>query len=149
MNCSKQRTLIQSNLYHPGQLVTLGLTVRGKKSASTNVSQDFNSEPERHQSAWNFQSVQLPKLFHVIPSICLSCPVIQKVFPVLSFLASDFFKSILTTKNSFFFSLFFFLDKKGFSSKTSYFAFAFMSQSGHELKRALPFAAVRRTGVLE
>lgn len=44
-----------------------------------------------------------------------------------------------------FFPLFLFLGKKGFSSsKTSFLALAFMSQSGHELKRALPFAAVRR-----
>lgn len=49
------------------------------------------------------------------------------------------------------FPSFSFLSKKGFSSsKTLYLALAFMSQSGHELKRALPFAAVgRRIEVLE
>lgn len=37
--------------------------------------------------------MQLPKLLHIIPSISLSCqPVIQKVFLMLSFLVSDFFK---------------------------------------------------------
>lgn len=72
---------------------------------------------------------------------------------MLSFLGSDIFLSILTSKNSFFFPplFFFLLSKKGFSSsKTLYLALAFMSQSGHELKRALPFAAVgRRIEVLE